>query len=77
MLSSRLRLGLPKGFFHVGLPVKILKALLLSSILATCPAHFKLLDLITLSVQVVLVIENLALDCTLMVVDPNFKIRNF
>ena len=28
-------LGLPKGLFHVGLPVKILKALLPSSILAT------------------------------------------
>ena len=36
MLSSHLRLGLPKG--PVGLPVTILKALLTSSILATCPA---------------------------------------
>ena len=34
----------------VGLPVKILKALLLSSILATCPAHLNLLDLITLTI---------------------------
>ena len=30
-----LRLGLPKGVFPVGVPVKILKALLPSSILAT------------------------------------------
>ena len=45
-----LRLGLPKGFFHVGLPVKILKALLPSSILATCPAHLNLLDLIALTI---------------------------
>ena len=28
MFSSHLRLGLPKGLFPVGLPVKILKALL-------------------------------------------------
>ena len=35
ILSSLLRLGLPKGLFPVGLPVKILKALLPSSILAT------------------------------------------
>ena len=44
-----LRRGLPKGLFPVGLPVKILKALLPSSILATCPAHPNLLDLITLT----------------------------
>ena len=36
--------------FPVGLPVKILKALLPSSILATCPAHLNLLDLITLTI---------------------------
>ena len=48
ILFSHLRLGLPKGLFPVGLPVKILKALLLSSILATCPANFILLDLITI-----------------------------
>ena len=50
ILSSHLHLGLPKGLFHVGLPVKILKALLPSSILATCPAHLNLMDLITLTI---------------------------
>ena len=41
ILSSHLRLSLPKGLIPVGLPVKILKALLPSSILATWPAlHF-------------------------------------
>jgi hypothetical protein len=50
ILSSHLRLGLHKGFFPVGLPVKILKALLPSSILATCPAHLHLLHLITLTI---------------------------
>ena len=40
----------PKGLFPVGLSVKILKALLPSSILATCPAHLNLLDLITLTI---------------------------
>ena len=37
-------LGLTKGLFLVGIPVKILKALLLSSILATWPANLNLLD---------------------------------
>ena len=50
ILSSHLRLGLPKGLFPVGLPVKNLKALLPSSILATCPAHLYLIDLITLTI---------------------------
>ena len=50
ILSSHLRLGLPKGLFPVGLPVKIFKALLPSSTLATCPAHLNLLDLITLTI---------------------------
>jgi hypothetical protein len=49
-IVSHLRHGLPKGFFPVGLPVKILKALLPSSILAVCPAHINLLDLITLTI---------------------------
>ena len=44
-MSSHLRLCLPEGLFPVGLPVKILKALLPFSILATCPAHLNLLDM--------------------------------
>ena len=43
-LSFHLRLGLPKYLFPVRVSVKILKALLSSSILATCPAHLKVLD---------------------------------
>ena len=39
ILFSHLRLGLPRGLFPAGVPVKILKALLPSSILATWPAH--------------------------------------
>ena len=39
ILSSHLRLSLPKGLFPVDLPVKILKALLPYSILATWSAH--------------------------------------
>ena len=39
ILSSHLRLCLPKGFCPEGLPVKILKALLPTSILATWLAH--------------------------------------
>ena len=49
ILSSHIRLGLPKGLFPVGLPVKILKTLLPSSILATCPVHLNLVDLTTLT----------------------------
>ena len=44
ILSSHQRLGLPKGLFPVGLPVKIVKALLLSSTLVTWPAHINLVD---------------------------------
>jgi len=50
ILSSQLRLGLPKGIVPVCLPVKILKALLPSSVQATCNAHLNLLDLITLTI---------------------------
>ena len=42
ILSSHLRLGLPKGLFPIGFPVKIFKPLLPSSILATCPGHLHL-----------------------------------
>ena len=49
-LSSHLPLGLPKGLFPVGVPVKILKELLSSSILAIWPAHPSFLDLITLTI---------------------------
>jgi hypothetical protein len=45
-VSFHLRLVFPKSLFLVGLAVKILKALLLSSILA----HLNLLDLITLTI---------------------------
>ena len=50
MLSSRLRLGLSKGIFHVGVPVTILKVLLPSTILAAWPAHLNIVDLITLNI---------------------------
>ena len=50
ILSSHLRLDFRKGLFPVGVPVKILKVLLPSSILATGPAHLNLLDLITLTI---------------------------
>ena len=46
---SHLRLGLPKSLFSLDLPVKILKSLLPSSILATWSAHINLLGLITLT----------------------------
>ena len=46
---SYLRLGLPKGLFPVGLPVKILKELP-PSILATWPAHLNLQELSTLTI---------------------------
>ena len=45
ILSSHLRLGLLKSLFPVGVPVKVLKALLPSSILATWHAHLNHLDL--------------------------------
>jgi hypothetical protein len=49
ILSFHLRLGLPEGLFPADVPVKILKAHLLFSILATGPVHLSLLDLITLT----------------------------
>jgi hypothetical protein len=50
ILSSHLRLDLPKGLFLIGLLVKILKALLHSFILATTPAYLNLLDLIIVTI---------------------------
>ena len=47
ILSSHLRLGLPKYLFPVGLPIKVLKALLPTSILTIWHFHLNLLDLIT------------------------------
>ena len=46
VLSYHVRLGL----LPVSLPVKISKAFKPSSILATCPAHLKLLDIITVTI---------------------------
>ena len=42
--------GLSRGIFPVGSPIKILKALLLSSIFTTCSEHLNVLDLITLTI---------------------------
>ena len=44
ILSTHLRLRLHKGLLPVGIPVKILKALLPSSILATWPSHLRFLE---------------------------------
>ena len=46
ILFSHLHLSLPKGHLPVGVHVKILKALISSSILVTCPAYLNLLDLV-------------------------------
>ena len=50
ILSSHLCQGLPKGLFSVGLPVKILKALIPFFILTTFLAHLNILDLIIQSI---------------------------
>jgi hypothetical protein len=47
ILSSHLSLVLPCSLHHSGFPTNFMYALLLSPILATCPAHLNLLDLIT------------------------------
>ena len=49
IFHSHLRLGLPTCLFPAGVPVKILKPVLPSSILATWPAHLGLLELIPLT----------------------------
>jgi hypothetical protein len=48
-MSSNPGLGLCRGLFPMSLPLNILKALLPSSILATCPDHLNVLDLITMT----------------------------
>ena len=50
ILSSHLRLGNPKGLFSAGVPVKILKSLLPSTILCTRAAHLSHKNLITLTI---------------------------
>ena len=50
ILYSHLLLGLPKGLFLVVLPLEILKVLLPSFILVTCPFHLNVLDLIILTI---------------------------
>ena len=47
VLSSHRRLGLPSSLFLSGFPIKTLHTPLLSTTLATCPAHLILLDFIT------------------------------
>jgi hypothetical protein len=50
MLSSHLRLDLPSGLLHSGLPTKMLYAPLTYPMSATCPANLTLLNLITLTI---------------------------
>jgi hypothetical protein len=50
LILSYLCLGLPKGLFPVGVPVKILKAFPPSFILDKRTAHLNPLDLITLTI---------------------------
>jgi len=47
-LSSYLHLGLLSGLFSSGFATKILYTFLISPMLATCPTHLILLDLIVL-----------------------------
>ena len=54
-INSHLHLGLPRNLLLVGIPYKILKALLPCAILATCSAHLNLLDLIILIMKILIV----------------------
>ena len=45
LISSYLRLGLPKGFYPPDLPTKTMYAFLYSSLCATFPAHLSRFDL--------------------------------
>ena len=58
VLSSHLCLGISKALFPVGVPVKILKALRLPSILATWPAYLNLLDLWIIIIIIIIIIIN-------------------
>jgi hypothetical protein len=49
--SSFLRLGLPSSHIPSYFPSKILYVLFISSMRATCPTHFVLLDLISVEVR--------------------------
>ena len=62
ILSSHLRLALPKGIFPVGVPVKILKTLLPSSILPTWSAYPNLLDLIRYHDYIMWTIQTIVLN---------------
>ena len=50
IVPSHLHIAFRKRLFPVGLPVNILKALLPCSILAICPAHFNVIQLMTLNI---------------------------
>ena len=50
-MSSHLRLGLAIGLFPAGVPIKILKAHLSSSIMATWPGYFIQPDYINWTVE--------------------------
>jgi hypothetical protein len=67
LMSSHLRLGLPSRLFPSGFPTKVLYALPISPMRATCPSHL-IPDLITriilwFSVQVMELIMHLRLSC--------------
>jgi hypothetical protein len=51
ILFSHLRLHLLSLMFHLDSPIKFLSAFYISPIGATCPTHFRLLDLITIIIM--------------------------